>query len=290
MTTLAFDVLQHLRTLAKSHPHLVGTYQGLFPGMNIVQESNILRHATEKQIHQIERKTLLDAKRDGISQSAATAWANLAVQMKRAAVTIDDTFIQGLAPLMPLFSKWSDDIKNWLTTKVHVKEFGHLVEAFAHGLEDMVKFMQTKQFQNDLKQLDAAVLDAAHGILDVAKAFHLKPVKDTVAVVGAVAKGVDNLGKGIAATAFYASHPGALGDKLKKDMKTLPKTGIVAQSDQLAGHLWAHPNHEPKKMQVADEELYKLFREYFAFIKKNYKPMSSVGTKVSLQGHAAAHT
>jgi hypothetical protein len=187
--------------------------------------------------------------------------------MKRAAVTIDDTFIQGLAPLMPLFSQWSADVKNWLTAPAHVKEFGHLVVEFVDGLKEMVAYFQSKQFQSAMA---------------VAKA--------TTTVVGDAAKGVDHLGKAAGTAAYYASHPGSLAQAIKKHIEHPSKTGIVASADQAAARLWAHPNHETKKTQVADEELHKLFREWLAFMKKSYKPMSAAGTRTALQGHAAAHS
>ncbi len=118
-------------------------------GISLGEVLNIVR---AKNLGAAEAGYFRDKRTMGLSSPTARAWTQFSVQLSRAGVEIRNVLVNGLTPLIPSLTRFSETMVS-LAIKALPK-----VES---ALERFVTFLGSKQFQKDLKTFGHVLHDAA---------------------------------------------------------------------------------------------------------------------------------
>lgn len=118
----------------------------------------------------------------GFSNRTAREWTALAMQLNKAKVLIETDLIRSLSKLAKPIGKLTQEFSSWVSAGLKSKDFAAMIGEADTGLKSLAKFLDSKQFQNDvstvwkdIRQIGDASVVAADAILRAARILGFHP-------------------------------------------------------------------------------------------------------------------
>jgi hypothetical protein len=92
-----------------------------------------------------------------LTRQQQKAWQDLQVQLHFAGMSIETTFIRGLAPLAPQLRTLSEDFRKFIGGLLKSGAVSHWIDEFGHGLEWLGKTISTPKFEKDVTDFMARI-------------------------------------------------------------------------------------------------------------------------------------
>lgn len=171
---VATQAIQSLKRLADQTPDSqlaqVMQARGLdqFLGLQGFQR---LKNTSRSELNGIGSSYGRDVSSMQLGQDTQRAWQNFSVQMSRVGNQMENTFIKGLAPLVPGLEKLSEQVEKTIRVFLGGDAVKRWMDLAGEGIQNFAKYIATPEFENNVKNVAEGIGGLAKILVRVGKWF-----------------------------------------------------------------------------------------------------------------------
>ncbi|WP_353613963.1 lytic transglycosylase domain-containing protein [Mangrovibacter phragmitis] len=129
-----------------------------------LDDLNRFKHMSDAEIDAMSRRAQQDSRQLQISDQVQREWQNFNVQLQRSGITIENSFIRGLAPLAPQLTRLSDAFSSAIDTVLKSPELGKWIDALSSGVKRFATYLTSPEFSEDVRSFMDALKNMGHAI------------------------------------------------------------------------------------------------------------------------------
>lgn len=129
-----------------------------------LDDLNRFKHMSDAEIDAMARRAQQDKNQLQISDQVQKQWQDFNVQLQRSGVTIENSFIRGLAPLAPQLSRLSDAFSGAIDTILKSPELGKWIDSLSSGVKRFATYLTSPEFSDDVNSFIRGIANMGHAI------------------------------------------------------------------------------------------------------------------------------
>ncbi|HFV9294920.1 TPA: lytic transglycosylase domain-containing protein [Serratia fonticola] len=115
-----------------------------------LDDLNRFKNMSDAEIDAMTKQAQKDTQRLQLSDQQLKQWQDLNIQLDRSKISIENTFIRGLAPLAPELGRLSDAFSEAVETVLKSPELGRWIDGLADGIRKFGNYLVSPDFKNDV--------------------------------------------------------------------------------------------------------------------------------------------
>jgi len=115
-----------------------------------LDDLNRFKHMSDAEIDAMQKRAEQDSQQLQLSDQTQKQWQDFNVQIQRSGISIENSFIRGLAPLTPQLSKLSDAFSGAIDTVLKSPELGKWIDGLAGGIQKFGNYLASPEFKSDV--------------------------------------------------------------------------------------------------------------------------------------------
>lgn len=127
-----------------------------------LDDLNRFKNMSDAEIDAMAKQAQKDTLRLQLTDQQLRQWQDFNIQLDRSKVSIENTFIRGLAPLAPELGKLSDAFSGAIETVLKSPALGRWIDGLADGIRRFGNYLASPEFKNDVEVFMSAVERMAH--------------------------------------------------------------------------------------------------------------------------------
>lgn len=129
-----------------------------------LDDLNRFKHMSDAEIDAMQKRAEQDSQQLQLSDQTQKQWQDFNVQIQRSGVSIENSFIRGLAPLTPQLSKLSDAFSGAIDTVLKSPELGKWIDGLSNGIQKFGNYLASPEFKSDVESFITGVERLGHAI------------------------------------------------------------------------------------------------------------------------------
>lgn len=129
-----------------------------------LDDLNRFKHMSDAEIDAMQKRAEQDSQQLQLSDQTQKQWQDFNVQVQRSGVSIENSFIRGLAPLAPQLSKLSDAFSGAIDTVLKSPELGKWIDGLSNGIQKFGNYLASPEFKSDVESFITGVERLGHAI------------------------------------------------------------------------------------------------------------------------------
>lgn len=122
-----------------------------------LDDLNRFKNMSDAEIEAMAKQAQKDTQRLQLTDQQLRQWQDFNIQLDRSKVSIGNTFIRGLAPLVPQLSKLSDAFSGAIETVLKSPELGKWIDGLSDGIRRFGNYLASPEFQKDVEAFMSGV-------------------------------------------------------------------------------------------------------------------------------------
>ncbi|WP_447885247.1 lytic transglycosylase domain-containing protein [Serratia fonticola] len=115
-----------------------------------LDDLNRFKNMSDAEIDAMTKQAQKDTQRLQVTDQQLKQWQDFNIQLDRSKISIENTFIRGLAPLAPELGKLSDAFSEAVETVLKSPELGKWIDGLADGIRKFGNYLVSPDFKNDV--------------------------------------------------------------------------------------------------------------------------------------------
>ncbi|MFT2793034.1 lytic transglycosylase domain-containing protein [Serratia sp. T13T92] len=115
-----------------------------------LDDLNRFKNMSDAEIDAMTKQAQKDTQRLQLSDQQLKQWQDFNIQLDRSKISIENTFIRGLAPLAPELGRLSDAFSEAVETVLKSPELGKWIDGLADGIRKFGNYLVSPDFKNDV--------------------------------------------------------------------------------------------------------------------------------------------
>lgn len=113
-----------------------------------LDDLNRFKNMSDAEIDAMTKQAQKDTQRLQLSDQQLKQWQDFNIQLDRSKISIENTFIRGLAPLAPELGRLSDAFSEAVETVLKSPELGRWIDGLADGIRKFGNYLVSPDFKN----------------------------------------------------------------------------------------------------------------------------------------------
>ncbi|MFV9180552.1 lytic transglycosylase domain-containing protein [Serratia marcescens] len=122
-----------------------------------LDDLNRFKKMSDAEIDAMTKQAQKDTQRLQVTDRQLKQWQDFNIQLDRSKVSIENTFIRGLAPLAPELGKLSDAFSQAVETVLKSPELGKWIDGLADGIRRFGNYLVSPEFKTDVESFMTGV-------------------------------------------------------------------------------------------------------------------------------------
>ncbi|ECC3874418.1 hypothetical protein LQJ70_003259 [Salmonella enterica] len=122
-----------------------------------LDDLNRFKKMSDEEIDAMAKQAQQDTRRLQLTDQQLRQWQDFNIQLDRSKVSIGNTFIRGLAPLVPVLGKLSDAFSDAIETVLKSPELGKWIDGLSDGIRRFGNYLASPEFQKDVEAFISGV-------------------------------------------------------------------------------------------------------------------------------------
>ncbi|HFJ4512576.1 TPA: hypothetical protein ACGUJL_003956 [Salmonella enterica] len=122
-----------------------------------LDDLNRFKKMSDEEIDAMAKQAQQDTRRLQLTDQQLRQWQDFNIQLDRSKVSIGNTFIRGLAPLVPELGKLSDAFSGAIETVLKSPELGKWIDGLSDGIRRFGNYLASPEFQKDVEAFISGV-------------------------------------------------------------------------------------------------------------------------------------
>lgn len=127
-----------------------------------LDDLNRFKHMSDSEIDAMAKRAQQDSKQLQVSDQVQKQWQDFNIQLQRSGITIENSFIRGLAPLAPQLSRLSDAFSGAIDTLLNSPQLGRWIDALSDGMKRFANYLTSPEFTDDVSAFMTGLGKLAH--------------------------------------------------------------------------------------------------------------------------------
>lgn len=115
-----------------------------------LDDLNRFKNMSDAEIDAMTKQAQKDTQRLQLGDQQLKQWQDFNIQLDRSKISIENTFIRGLAPLAPELGRLSDAFSEAVETVLKSPELGKWIDGLADGIRKFGNYLVSPDFKNDV--------------------------------------------------------------------------------------------------------------------------------------------